>query len=174
MQFPSFSMYANRNAMRFLALCSMRRLLNRIHSTLYNTEQRTENPTSSNIPGESESRFHSASIVAEAKFEGVCNELVRQLKTWYESLPDEIKPDLDNQTPRDIQDGCLSLRYWSAMHIIGRPFVIFVVMSQDKTDFPPHVMKYCKLSLDSCRSSITMARHILTHQTADTWVIIHA
>lgn len=174
MQFPSFSLHADREALLFLAVCSIRRLLNRVHSTLYSTSQRTEPVSSPYLPRAPETPMSSASIVAETNFESVCRELVRQLKSWYDSLPDEIKPDLDNRTPRDLHDGWLRLRYWSAMHIIGRPFVIFVVTSSTRKSFPPHVMEYCKLCLDSCRSSIAMASHILVHRTQYTWIIIHA
>jgi hypothetical protein len=174
MHFPDFSMYANRNALLFLAVCSIRRLLNRIHSTLYTTGQRTEPIASPHMPRAVASPIASTSIVTETNFENVCAELVRQLKTWYASLPDEIKPDLDNKTPRDLHDGWLRLRYWSAMHIIGRPFLLFVVMSPKRNDFPPHVIEYCKLCLDSCRRSIAMASHILGRRTQYTWIIIHA
>lgn len=165
MQFPSFSMHADQNAMSFLAMCSIRRLLNRVHSTLYATGQHAR---------VAETPCTSASIVAETNFETVCAELLRQLQTWYESLPDEIKPDLDSEIPRDLSDAWLRLRYWSVMHIIGRPFVIFVIMSIGKTDFAPHIMEYCKLCLDSCRNSIKMATHVLTQRTQYTWIIVHA
>ncbi|KIW22096.1 hypothetical protein, variant [Cladophialophora immunda] len=174
MQFPSFSTYTDRDALLFLAVCSIRRLLNRIHSTLYVNSQLTQPISSPRLSRASESPSALAGIVTETKFQSVCAELVRQLKSWYESLPDEIKPDLDDKTPRDLHDGWLRLRYWSAMHIIGRPFVIHVVMSPNRSSFPPHVIEYCKLSLDSCRSSIAMAGHILRHRTQYTWIITHA
>lgn len=167
-------MYSDRNALLFLAECSIRRLLNRVHNTLYATEQSANPVSSPYLPLSSDSPFASTGIVPETNFESVCAELVRQLRTWYESLPDEIKPDLDDKPPCDLHDGWLRLRYWSAMHIIGRPFVILVVKSPDRNDFPPHVMEYCKLCLDSCHKSIAMATHILPHRTKYTWMIIHA
>lgn len=174
MQFPSFSAYVDRDALLFLAVCSIRRLLNRVHSTLHSINRRTETVTTAPTPPASKIPFDSTSAVSQPTFENVCSELIRQLNTWYESLPDEIKPNLNNEAPSDLHDGWLRLRYWSAMHIIGRPFVTFVVTSPKQDNFPPHVMKYCRLCLDSCRSSIAMASHILSQRTPYTWIIIHA
>lgn len=177
MQFPSFTAHSDQNALRFLAVCSIRRLLNRIHSTLYATGQRIDPAnaaTSPIVPRAPESPLTPSSFLSDANLDTVCTELMRQLKSWYESLPDEIRPDLDVQPARDLYDGVLRLRYWSAMHIIGRPFLVFVVMSPRRSNFPLHVMEYCNLCLDSCRRSIDMGSQLLAHRTPYTWMIIHS
>ncbi|CAK7218997.1 hypothetical protein SBRCBS47491_003695 [Sporothrix bragantina] len=195
LQFPTLSISSGRDALLFLAVCSIRRLLNRIHSTLYSTVLSTTaataadatapSPASALSPGSASQHTTTGTAasstahlhlprVAEARFDSVCTELVRQLKTWYASLPDEIRPTLDNRVPRDLRDGWLRLRYWSAMHIIGRPSVLYIVLAEMDSPLPPHVMEYCKLCLDSSRSIIVVSSHILAQRTPYTWMILHA
>ncbi|CAK7214414.1 hypothetical protein SEUCBS140593_002174 [Sporothrix eucalyptigena] len=196
LQFPTLSISSGRDALLFLAVCSIRRLLNRIHSTLYSTvlssnaaattDAAAPSPASPSSPvssqqaggttGSSSTAHLHLPRVAEARFDSVCTELVRQLKTWFASLPDEIRPTLDNRVPRELRDGWLRLRYWSAMHIIGRPSVLYIAMMAPSADapIPAHVLEYSKLCLDSSRSIIIVSSHILAQRTPYTWMIIHA
>ncbi|KAL1906576.1 hypothetical protein Sste5344_007587 [Sporothrix stenoceras] len=184
LQFPSLSTSSGRDALQFLAVCSIRRLLNRIHSTLYSTVLSTTatdatapSPASPSSPASQQTASAPLYLprVAEARFDSVCTELIRQLKTWYASLPDEIRPDLDIRAPCDLRDGWLRLRYWSAMHIIGRPSVIYVAMTPPSSEaIPAHVLEYCKICLDSSRSIIVVSSHILGQRTPYTWLLIHA
>ncbi|KAF7535873.1 hypothetical protein G7054_g4997 [Neopestalotiopsis clavispora] len=104
---------------------AIRRLLNRVHSSLYNPETdnlfpRMLDPTTSRQG------------LSLQKLLTLSSELDRQLEEWYVSIPDVIRP------PRGIEPilnerGCkLRIRYYAARHIIHRPFVLYAAAQQSR------------------------------------------
>lgn len=168
MPFPHFREQDDRDSLAFLAVCSMRRLLNRIHSTVYAnpTGRRSTDPASSPMspvgPGVN-------------VMEKVCAELAHQLDTWYNSLPDAIRPDLQTHIPQDILDGWLRLRYWSARHIIFRPCVVHVTMLPENEEIAPlSILEDCQVCLESCQNFLATAGFLLKERTQYTWMIIQS
>lgn len=75
----------------------------------------------------------------------VCDELNRQLETWYEGLPEVIKPDLKGNPKGNRQACILRLRYWSAKQNIYRAFVVYVTSRNwdGNMAVPPVVLEMC-------------------------------
>ncbi|KAJ5587490.1 uncharacterized protein N7459_003255 [Penicillium hispanicum] len=54
------------------------------------------------------------------------------LETWFESLPECIKPDLRDANPRDLRDNQLRSRYYATKHIICRPCLVLAAQSREE------------------------------------------
>ncbi|KAL2838638.1 hypothetical protein BJY01DRAFT_250877 [Aspergillus pseudoustus] len=163
MLFPRFADPSDRDGLMFLAVCSVRRLLNRVHNTIYSTGIRGAYATSpARNSNDSWKLTPSGSAMG---MEGVCRELLRQVDTWYDSLPEAIKPNLEEPIPRDMHDGWLRLRYWSARHIICRPCLIHVASTMTPEDIPEYVMAYSQICVESCRVYINTSVFLLTKRT---------
>ncbi|EXJ77297.1 hypothetical protein A1O3_10455 [Capronia epimyces CBS 606.96] len=195
--FPRFDNQNDPDALASLAACSIRRLLNRIHSTIYSNSNGNGNgnglPTSttpyavagptlsSSFASDTASTMDGCGGPTITSLWAICMELMRQLDTWYQSLPDLIRPDLSltSSPPRDVRSAWLCLRYWSTKHIIYRPFVLFVVNLEGGADtlplpLPPHILSSCYLCVESCRNYIAIASHVLVQRTPYTWMILHS
>ncbi|KAF1963701.1 hypothetical protein CC80DRAFT_398245 [Byssothecium circinans] len=123
----------------WLADLSARRLLNRVHHTLYNVPFKD---VGSNVSG--------ANIHRDiGSYTKVSNELRHQLETWYNYLPISIKPDLRNRNPT-IDETILILRYHASGDIISRPFVFHVCALPDGTQPPDYVLENCKTCIHHC------------------------
>lgn len=172
MLFPRFADPSDRDGLMFLAVCSVRRLLNRVHNTIYSTAIRGASTTSPAHNGSNSWKPTPSGSAME--MEGVCRELLRQVDTWYDSLPEVIKPNLEEPIPRDMHDGWLRLRYWSARHIICRPCLIHVASTIAAEDIPEYIMAYSQLCVESCRIYINTSVFLLTKRTQYTWVTMQA
>ncbi|KAJ5697463.1 transcriptional regulator family: Fungal Specific TF [Penicillium malachiteum] len=127
--FPEFTDSDDRNNLKFLAMCSIRKLLNRIHSTMYASKSTESNgSTSARRFGRSVKAYNQQPSIAS--LESVNIELSRQLRVWFESLPDTIKPDLQNPNARDLHDSQLRTRYYATKHVICRPCLVFAAQSE--------------------------------------------
>ncbi|KAJ5107230.1 Phytanoyl-CoA dioxygenase [Penicillium angulare] len=169
--FPEFTDQADPINLKFLAMCSMRKLLNRIHSTIYSNkpiesnitafQRNTEDPRSSN---------HHSSI---ASLESVNLELKRQLAVWFDSLPDTIKPDLQVPNTLDLQDCQLRSRYHAAAHVICRPWLVFAAQFQESIS-SEYVMTNCEACVDACRHLILASVPLLKRRTYSVWLRLQA
>lgn len=175
MQFPRFTCRDDRDGLMFLALCSVRRLLNRIHNAVYasGSQVALKPPTSPSL-FENDNAAESPALSTISSLEGVLNELFRQLDTWYHSLPDTIKPDLSHTVPVDTQEAWLRLRYWSARHIISRPCLVYVISINATDDIPQYVLRYAEICVESCHNYIETALHVLSRRTPYTWATVQA
>ncbi|KIW22082.1 uncharacterized protein PV07_12499 [Cladophialophora immunda] len=175
MHFPTLDNPNDRRGLLFLALCSVRRLLNRIHNAIYassiiaafgnySASHTRATDMSATSPG--------ASVVAS--MEGIVIELARQLDTWYFYLPESVKPDLSHNKPHDKSEAWVRLRYWSARHIISRPCLIYVTTVTDQENIPNYVHKYCKICVESCMNYLETASFVLSGRTQYTWMTTQA
>ena len=164
------------DGLSFLAICSIRRLLNRIHRAIYAAYPGTT--TSGLSPPSAVSRMNSNmppnGVLTVGSMGSICAELNRQLDSWYCSLPDKIKPDLAGNEPQNLQESWIRSRYWSAKHIICRPCLVYAASLSDHTHLPAYVFKYCEMCIESCRNYIKTASHILMERTQYTWMTIQA
>ncbi|KAJ6119977.1 transcriptional regulator family: Fungal Specific TF [Penicillium sp. IBT 18751x] len=159
--FPEFTDLTDRNGLVFLAMCSIRKLLNRIHNTIYAGKIETD---------PSKSQHHPVSV---ASLETLNIELSRQLKTWFDSLPESIKPSLQDPNPRDVHDRLLRLRYYAAKHILYRPSLVFAAQSKD-IQLTAYLVENCKICVDSCRKFILTTVPLIKKRTYGTGLRLQA
>ena len=168
MPFPNYGKTPSPENLYTLAEISARSLLNRIHHTLFFTDSLTiyVGKNLSNL-----SATAPPSLNPDASLLRVCRELDRQLETWYESLPESIKPDLAGIPEGNRQVSLLRLRYWSARQTIYRPFVIYVTSQNAEQDIhiPQSVLEMCEMCLSACRMFIHTAGHLLSERTPYTY-----
>ncbi|EXJ77302.1 hypothetical protein A1O3_10460 [Capronia epimyces CBS 606.96] len=185
MDFPGLDDLGDRYGLMFLALCSIRRLLNRIHNAIYASNSNTGGGRRGSMvrPGSSGFTAGPVDVFARspgsastmASLESMVNELARQLESWYFYLPHVVKPDLSHNVPRDKLEVWLRLRYWSAKHIISRPCLIYMATTTaDQGQPPPYVLEYSKICVESCRNYLETASYVLKERTQYTWMTIKA
>lgn len=172
MHFPRFAP-AEPDGLYFLAICSMRRLLNRIHRAIYGKyPKHAHSSFSADVTTGWPSPVDPNAFSSITSLGNICAELARQLDAWYKSLPDDIKPDFSGTMPHNVQDGWIRLRYWSAKHIICRPCLIYAASFTDHSGLPSYVLTNCQLCIESCRNYIRTAANILDRRTQFTWMVI--
>ncbi|KAL3291848.1 Phytanoyl-CoA dioxygenase [Colletotrichum asianum] len=107
MPFPHFDDPQDTGALIFLSVCSARKLLNRIHSAVYATGENEATKTSTGDSQASMERLASLTSTGSTaeSMSRICDELSHQLNTWFDSLPNTIKPDLSLDAPRMNPEG---------------------------------------------------------------------
>lgn len=165
MSLPQYSNSSSTEGLYALADISARSLLNRIHHAIYLTDSLSLFPGLSQIP------YRTISSTPNAFILRLCEELNRQLETWYESLPEIVRPALSGNPVGDGQAGILRLRYWSAKHNIHRPFVIYATSTAAKSqaNIPSADLERCELCLSACRMFLLTAGHTLSERTSYTF-----
>ncbi|KAF4467831.1 zinc-binding oxidoreductase [Fusarium albosuccineum] len=168
--FPDYGGPACPSHLYVLAEISARLLLNRIHHSLFFADNLTIYTGGNlNTPGQD----HSCILHPDASLLRVCKELDRQLETWYESLPEAIKPELEGSPTGNQLASLLRLRYWSAKQVIYRAFVIHVTSLETQVldQVPPLVLKMCRICLNASRFFILTSNGILSHRTPYTFSV---
>lgn len=108
----------------FVAETAIRRLLNRVHSSLYSSEN-SDLVSFADIgprPGN----------ISLGKLINVSAELNRQLEEWYMSIPESLRPPLGTEAIANDRGKVLRLRFYAARHIIHRPFVLYAALKQQQ------------------------------------------
>lgn len=172
MPFPNYGESPSAENLFALADISARSLLNRIHHTLFFTDSLTiytghalDSVSSSRLP----------ILDPNASLLRVCGELSRQLESWYESLPQTIKPVLDGSIEGDGQACFLRLRYWSSRQAIYRPFVVYVTSLHAEREgagdvnVPASVLEMCERCLNACRMFILTVGTLLKKRSPYTY-----
>jgi len=161
--FPQFTDPNDRNGLVFLAMCSIRKLLNRIQNTMYSSKTEADGPLSSKTR-------HPPSF---SSLEALNLELSRQLQTWFDSLPESIKPNLQDPNPHDLQDGQLRSRYYAAQHILGRPCLVLAAQSRG-IQLTGYLLDNCEICVDSCRKFVHTSVPLLKRRTHSIWLRLQA
>ncbi|OQE43225.1 hypothetical protein PENCOP_c003G04729 [Penicillium coprophilum] len=167
--FPSFANHDAQETHVFLAELSVRRLLNRVHHTMYGSDWTRRSlglqPASSDSPSYD---FQSLSTILN-----VSQELDRQLENWYDLLPRTIKPDIhDPSRCTGLQLNMLH-RFHSAKDIITRPFLLCAIDSPPENDLPPMVLRQCESSIANCRAYLDASARRLMGPSFSAEIIIH-
>lgn len=155
MPLPTISDPADSSLVYFLAEISIRRLLNRVHNSLYI------------------GNGHIKSLTSLLK---ICEELNRQLELWYDSIPEPVRPDLSTtslDTGDNDRESVLRIRYYATRHIIFRPFVLRVINCSEE-DYGIHrtrVFENCCKCLESIRNYIYCTGYLLRKPTPYTWTL---
>jgi len=147
----------------YLAEISIRRLLNRIHNSLYPRKQNflTLSSTSLATPENlSEARISSVKTI--------CEELQRQLDMWYDSIPVQYRFPLDVEPTTNDRQTVLRIRYFATKHIIYRPFVLYAIL-QTSGLLSDAILERCRCCLDSCRLYLYSTTDILKNPSQYTW-----
>ncbi|KAK7998139.1 alcohol oxidase protein [Apiospora arundinis] len=133
------SMSDTNDTIGFVAEIALRRLLNRILSSLYSTPEPAIAATNLNMAPtpfpSSPRRFSTDTAVSSwqqqqqqglslQKLVALSSELNRQLEQWYDSIPDGLCPPKGVEPIETERGRVLRIRYYEAQHLIHRPFVV--------------------------------------------------
>lgn len=167
--FPAFADHEAQETNLFLAELSVRRLLNRVHHTMYGSDWTRRSlglqPASSDSPSYD---FQSLSNILN-----VSQELDRQLNNWFDLLPRTIKPDMNDPSRSTGLLVNMLHRFHSAKDIITRPFLLCVIDSSPDNEVPPMVLKQCEASIANCRAYLDASTRRLMSPTFCAEIIIH-
>ncbi|KAJ5827887.1 Transcription factor [Penicillium robsamsonii] len=150
----------------YLAEISIRRLLNRVHNSLYPSKRRGLMLSSTTLTTPDEFSMDDISSMS-----AVCDELHLQLEMWHSSIPDSIRPKLNieaSMQESNDRQAILRIRYFAARHIIYRPFVLFLV-THDVTCISQDIVEKAGICIESCRCYIHSTTRILKHPSQYTW-----
>ena len=114
----------------FLAEIGLRRLLNRVSSSIYSV---------------------SSPVTNTAVLEPIVSELDSQLTRWYNGLPEPVRFELQtgrNPSATAVQI-VLRLRYFACRTIIYRPYVLAVLINESAF-IDPAVEDGCRKCLEAC------------------------
>lgn len=170
--FPDYGESPGPENLYVLAEISARLLLNRIHHALFHADNLAVYAgAASEIPS-----FHRqrSTHSPNASLLRVCDELERQLQSWYDSLPEVIRPDISGTGNSESRHASvLELRYWSTKQNIYRNFVIYVTSegAEGLHQVPASVLDKCSICLNACRSFILSAGSVLSVRTPYTYIV---
>lgn len=147
----------------FLAEISIRRLLNRIHNSLYPRRQHFFSLSSTSLMAPDE--FTIDEILSMTS---VCDELHRQLDLWHTSIPEPCRPPLEPGPLENDRIAILRIRYFAARHIIYRPFALYVA-THSGSSIPSAIIEKAGICIESCRLYLHMTSDILRSPSQYTW-----
>lgn len=147
----------------YLAEISIRRLLNRIHNSLYPRKQHVLALSSTSLMTPDEFSFNDiTSMVA------VCDELHRQLDMWHASIPEPFRPSLGNEPLGSDREHVLRIRYFAARHIIYRPFLLYV-STHGTANASQSIIEKAAICIESCRRYLHSTMEIMRRPSQYTW-----
>lgn len=161
----------------FVAETAIRRLLNRIHSSLYSPDNSEVNPLAEDAP--------LLNKISLNKLVALSCELNRQLEEWYDSLPERIRPPKGTDPVTGDRGKVLRIRYYAARHIIHRPFVLYVALQQTTTSatsatsasslplplfpMPRVLLEKCEICINSCQAYLYNVVEMLDKRSPYLW-----
>jgi hypothetical protein len=111
----------------FIAEIAIRRLLNRVHSSLYNPDtdavMNMAAPPNAAWPGLGTTN----TTLSLPRLLALSAELDRQLEQWYVSMPEGVRPPRGIEPIACERGRVLRLHYCAARAVIHRPFVLFAM-----------------------------------------------
>ncbi|PWY94526.1 hypothetical protein BO94DRAFT_581917 [Aspergillus sclerotioniger CBS 115572] len=158
MPLPSMGDYNSPGTHYWLAELSARRLLNRVHYTMYRNEP-------SNIPNSD------ASLGRTWK---VSDELNRQLDDWFQLLPATIKPDLQTSVESSPVELNILHRFHSTKDVILRPFLIYTCKISSGAEVPLDLISRSSQCLDNCRAYLEVSMQRLSTPSSCREIILHS
>ncbi|KAJ5605826.1 C6 finger domain protein [Penicillium lagena] len=150
----------------YLAEISIRRLLNRIHGSLYPRKKHVLTLSSTSLMAPDDFSIDDVSSMS-----AVCDELHSQLELWHSSIPETFRPNLNigtNIPELDDRREILRTRYFAARHIIYRPFVLYIVTHR-MSHVSDSMIAKASICIESCRSYIHSATQLLAKPSQYTW-----
>ena len=150
----------------YLAEISIRRLLNRIHNSLYPLKKHVLTLSSTSLSATEE--FSAQDVMSMI---AVGDELQSQLEMWHASIPEEFRPNLEAGSPStqyEDREDILRIRYFAARHIIHRPFLLYIT-ANGASQVPDTVLKKAAICIESCRVYLYLTSPILQRPSLYTW-----
>ncbi|KAF7562466.1 hypothetical protein G7046_g1669 [Stylonectria norvegica] len=150
----------------YLAEISIRRLLNRIHNSLYPSKKHVLTLSSTTLMAPDDFSIQDISSMIT-----VCDELHAQLETWYSSIPEAYRPMLGVGSPvieSNDREPVLRIRYFAARHIIYRPFVLYIA-THGMEHTSDSMVEKAALCIESCRYYIHNTTQVLARPSQYTW-----
>ena len=150
----------------YLAEISVRRLLNRIHNSLYPRKKQVLSLSPTTLMAAEEFSIEDVSSMIT-----VCDELHAQLETWHSSIPEPFRPILGVGSPTmELNDrqAVLRIRYFAARHIIYRPFLLYIATHGAERASDSMIDK-AAICIESCRYYIHNTTQILSNPSQYTW-----
>ncbi|KAH8888392.1 putative C6 finger domain protein [Thozetella sp. PMI_491] len=160
---PSCSNLDSFQSTCYLAEISIRRLLNRIHNSLYPRKQHVLSLSSTTLMATDD-----FSINEITSMQSVCDELRRQLDEWHLSIPEPYRPSLGSEPLESDRQVVLRIRYYAARHIIYRPFVLYIV-THDTIPVSDSILEKAAMCIESCRSYLRNTANIMRRPSPYTW-----
>jgi hypothetical protein len=170
----TLNMNENNDILYFVAETAIRRLLNRIHSSLYSREHADINALADGPA--------MLSNISLNKLLSLSSELNRQLEEWYHSIPDKIRPPIGTERVVNDRGKVLRIRYYAARHIIHRPFILYIALQQQSTPtghmsgsplplvpLPQVVQERCQVCIDSCQQYLYNVSAMLDKRSSYLW-----
>jgi hypothetical protein len=160
----------------FVAETAVRRLLNRIHSSLYASDN-------ADLPAMVEGASTPNSI-SLSKMLALSSELNRQLEEWYGSIPGKLRPPIGTAPIASDRGKVLRIRYYAARHIIHRHFVLCVALQQMRMSASPSpgpgqtsstfliprvVLEKCETCISSCTTYLYNVVGMLDKRSPYLW-----
>lgn len=152
----------------YLAEISIRRLLNRVHNSIYPRIQDLNNDDLELFSPEQSSKLYT-----------ICRELQRQLDTWQASIPEPFRFDLSGvRPPHHDREHVLGIRFLATSHIIYRPFVLHTVafykrqldLQEDTMNLMPEgILEKCQICIESCRAYLYNSTQMLKKPSPYIW-----
>ncbi|KAF4336067.1 C6 finger domain protein [Fusarium beomiforme] len=149
----------------YLAEISIRRLLNRIHNSLY---PRKPNALNTSLSSTSLMTPEEFSIDELTSITSVCEELHSQLDLWHAAIPEQFRPPLNLEDIDNDRISILRIRYYAARHIIYRPFVLHVT-THNNSQIPSAVIEKAGICIESCSLYLYHTSKILRAPSQYTW-----
>lgn len=134
----------------FLAEISIRRLLNRIHSSLYSRQQGLQS-------------------VGIFQLQKVATELDRQLSNWYESIPDAVRPALGTEALPNDRQRVLRIRFYAALHIIHRPSLLCIAENPETNFSGTPTLESAERCVEACRIYLINSTEMIARTTPYVW-----
>lgn len=167
MLFPSCGTPPVPSRLYFLAEISARSLVNRIHYTINYTDSISKYIGSTTTDG-------SVDVDNLSTLRNICDELARQLQTWTDSLPDEIKIDMmPDSLDVSMQNALLRCRYWSSRNKIYRPWVLKATSLPAGMPLPTDLIEQCQECIVSCREFVNCAGKLLRRRNPYLYTASH-
>ncbi|KAK8028687.1 hypothetical protein PG991_005743 [Apiospora marii] len=180
------------DTMSFVAEIALRRLLNRILSSLYNTQE-TRGCYLDTAPTIWQQQQQQQGLSLQ-KLLALSSELNRQLEQWYDSIPDGLRPPKGMEPIETDRGRTLRLRYYEARQLTHRPFVMQAVSYYQQQQhslqqqnepsssssvptaldqLPQAVLDGCEVCLESCVAYLYNAVERLGRRSAHLWSLAH-
>ncbi|GKZ33460.1 hypothetical protein AbraIFM66950_003358 [Aspergillus brasiliensis] len=157
----------DQHLLSWLGNLSARKLMNRVHFTIYNT---TRSGSKDDVEHILDSLLDSPN--ANVLF-ATSAELNRQLNMWWDLLPMSIKPDMGDSDP-GANKGDLLLRFWACGDIIFRPF-LYKACSMPQGSVPEEVLLEPALScIHRCRQFLQLVSSVTKLPSPFTMINLHS
>ncbi|KFA45569.1 hypothetical protein S40293_06598 [Stachybotrys chartarum IBT 40293] len=162
---PQYDNLEDVHSTAFLGEITIRRLLNRIHNSLY---PRKPHPLGLSLSSTCLMTPDEFSLEEISSVTAVCEELHHQLDAWHEAIPEQFRPPLGLEKLDNARISILRIRYFAARHIIYRPFVLYVA-THNEPMIPNAIIEKAGICIESCKLYLYHTSDILKTPSQYTW-----